>query len=153
MVDEQWKLAGEVLQSYWNINRETVKLSQQNAASLGITLQQIGVLNTLVAKPYITLTELTESLMSSKSTMSVTIESLVQAGLVDRQVSVHNRREVRLSVTEDGRSVSRKSIENANAYRAMSLVLEELEPEEIQTLLKMNQHILAKLEASQIKPK
>ena len=85
--------------------------------------------------------------------MSVTIESLVQAGLVDRQVSVHNRREVRLSVTEDGRSVSRKSIENANAYRAMSLVLDELEPEEIQTLLKMNQHILAKLEASQIEPK
>ena len=68
-------------------------------------------------------------------------------------MSVHNRREVRLSVTEDGISVSRKSIENANAYRAMSLVLEELEPEEIQTLLKMNQHILAKLEASQIKPK
>lgn len=153
MVDEQWKLAGEVLQSYWNINRATVKLSQQNAASLGITLQQMGVLNTLAAKPHITLKELTESLMSSKSTMSVTIESLVQAGLVDRQASTHNRREVRLSVTEEGRLVSRKSVENASAYRAMSLVLDELEPEEIQTLLKMNQHILAKLEASQIEPK
>lgn len=144
--DELVKLAGDVLQSYWKINKATVKLSQENAASLGITLQQMAILNTLISTPSISLKELTERLMSSKSTMSVNIDALVHSGLVEREIREENRREVKLTVTAKGKEISKKSIQNANSYKAMAKVLEKMSHKDIQELLRVNGQILNHLE-------
>jgi DNA-binding MarR family transcriptional regulator len=146
--NEQVKLAAEVLQSYWNINKATVALSRQNAVSLGITLYQMAILNTLLSSPNITLKELTEKLMASKSTISVNTDELVQSGLVERSILEANRREVKLTLTDKGRELSKKSIENANSYRAMASVLGKMSGNDIQTLLRINNEIIKYLESN-----
>lgn len=45
--DDRVKQAEDVVQSFINISRTITKLTQQNAASLGLTLAQMGILNTI----------------------------------------------------------------------------------------------------------
>ncbi|MFE5322350.1 MarR family winged helix-turn-helix transcriptional regulator [Paenibacillus sp. NPDC056579] len=141
-------LARDIMQTYWNINRASVKLSQHNAASLGITLAQMAILNTLMLSPNVTLKELTERLMSPKSTVSVNIDGLVQSGLVVRDIPEENRREVKLTLTPEGKDTARKSMENANSYRAMAAILDTMSEEDRTELLRINKEILRQLEAS-----
>jgi len=54
------KLAGEVVQSFMSVSKTLVKFTQQNASSLGLSIQQMGILNTIYAAPNITLKEITE---------------------------------------------------------------------------------------------
>ncbi len=144
-LDEQSKLAARVLDSYWNISRVTVKMEQQNAASLGLSLQQMSILNTLHATPEMKLKELTERLVSSKSTLSVNIDGLVKAGLVVREIPMHNRREVKLRLTDRGKDISKQSIVKSTSSQAILNVLNHLTAEEIDQLLRINEGVLQAL--------
>jgi len=53
--DPKVRQAGEVVQSFMAISRVLTKFTSQNAESLGLTLQQLGILNTISASPEITL--------------------------------------------------------------------------------------------------
>lgn len=144
--DGRVKKAIEVLQSFWTINKTTTKFTQQNAESLGITLQQLSIINTLYSFPGLTLKNITERLFSSKSTVSVSVDGLVHLGLVERTISEEDRREINLKLTLKGEEVSRKSRENAFSYKAMVLALEKLNEEEVETLLRLHQQLLSSLQ-------
>ena len=53
----------------------------------------------------ISLNELAEQLHLDKSPVSRTVDSLVQSGLVDREIPVANRRTTRIRLPDKGRSV------------------------------------------------
>ena len=73
------------------ISRVLTNLTSQNAESLGLTLQQMGILNTISAFPEITLKEITDKLSLPKSTVSVNVDSLVSLGLTKREITEENR--------------------------------------------------------------
>ncbi|OZB90793.1 MarR family transcriptional regulator [Paenibacillus sp. XY044] len=135
------KLAAEVVQSFTGIQKRLLEFTRSNAESLGLTVLQLAVLNTLHAAPGLTLKELTERLSSPKSTISVQVEGLVQAGLVDRVISETDRREVRLSLTADGRERSLQSAANPRSYQAMEYALKQVPASDIQNLLRIHQDI------------
>jgi len=139
------KQAGEVVQSFISINKAIIKFTQNNAASLGLTVQQMGILNWIFSNPGSTLKAVTERLDIPKSTVSVSIDGLVSLGLVERKQSTENRREVHLKVTTKGRDVSQRSIKNASSYKAMAKALENLSKEDIDSLLNMHKSLLASL--------
>lgn len=143
--EQDMERAKELLQSYWDINKRLVKLSQTNAASLGITLQQMAILNTLFLKPDVSLKELAERLSTPKSTISVNIDGLVQSGLVERQASPESRREVRLNITEKGKEHAKKSIENATSYKAMANIVNQMPEKAVQELLDLNHGMISRL--------
>jgi DNA-binding MarR family transcriptional regulator len=89
--DLKVKKAIEVLQSVRAIIKTITSFTQQNAVKLGLTLHQLSILNTLYSFPNLTLKEVTAKLHSSKSTISVSIERLVQLGLVKRKSSIEDR--------------------------------------------------------------
>ena len=75
--NHSFKQAGEVVQSFVTINKEIIKFTHQNASSLGLTVQQMGILNTIYALPNVTLKEISERLSVPKSTVSVNVDELV----------------------------------------------------------------------------
>ncbi|MED4210080.1 MarR family winged helix-turn-helix transcriptional regulator [Priestia megaterium] len=137
--------AGEVVQSFISVNKAIIKFTQSNASSLGLTVHQMGVLNWIASKPGSTLKAVTEQLDISKSTVSVSIDGLVNLGLVEREQSKENRREVNLKVTIKGRDISQKSIKNASSYKAVASALEKFSKEDIDSLLHMHKSLLSSL--------
>lgn len=140
------KQAGEVVQSFMSISRTLTKFTSQNADSLGLTLQQMGILNIISAFPEITLKDITDKLSLSKSTVSVNVDSLVNLGLVDRKINEENRREIHLTSTSEGKELSKKSSQNALSYRAMALALEKVNQEDIQVLIRIHKELLNHLQ-------
>ncbi|CRK82035.1 MarR family winged helix-turn-helix transcriptional regulator [Neobacillus massiliamazoniensis] len=144
--DENVKKAVEVLQSFLAVTKTTTKFTQQNAESLGLSLLQLGIVNHLNSTPGLTLKELTQKLQSSKSTVSINVDGLVEIGYVKRQPSSDDRREVNLFLTVEGIEVSNKSIKNAYSYRAMILALEKMEDKDVNQLLNLHNQLLSHLE-------
>lgn len=140
------KIEAEVVHSFVAINKEIIKLTNRNASSLGLTVQQMGILNTIYGIPNITLKSISERLSVPKSTVSVNVDELVNLGLIERNPSPEDRREIKLKVTTKGQETSQKSIENSTSYKAMSLALEQFEETEIQTLLHIHKNVLNSLQ-------
>ena len=136
------KQAGEVVQSFMSISRTLTRFTSQNADSLGLTLQQMGILNIVSAFPEITLKEITDKLNIPKSTVSVNIDSLVNLELIDRKITEENRKEIHLTSTSKGKEISEKSSQNALSYKAMALALEKLSQEDVQFLIRIHKELL-----------
>lgn len=140
------KQAGEVVQSFMSISRILTRFTSQNADSLGLTLQQMGILNIISAFPEITLKEITDKLSIPKSTVSVNVDSLVNLGLIDRKINEENRREIHLTSTPKGKELSKESSQNALSYRAMALALEKINQEDVQALIRVHKELLNHLQ-------
>jgi DNA-binding MarR family transcriptional regulator len=140
--DIKVKQAIEVVQSFTMISKTLAKYTQQNAESLGLTLPQLGILNTIYSSPVITLKALTEKLLMPKSTASVKVDELVNLSLVERKASEEDRREVSLTLTIAGKEISKKSIQNPASYIAMLAALEKFPIEDIQALLRIHKELL-----------
>ena len=143
--DIKVKQAIEAVQSFMMISKTLAKYTQQNAESLGVTLPQLGILNTIYSSPVITLKALTEKLVMPKSTASVKVEELVSLSLIERKPSEDDRREVCLSLTPAGKEISKKSIKTPASYLAMIAALEKLPIEDIHALLRIHKELLTLL--------
>ncbi|MED3025794.1 MULTISPECIES: MarR family winged helix-turn-helix transcriptional regulator [Bacillus cereus group] len=144
--NQSFKQAGEVVQSFVTINKEIIKFTHQNASSLGLTVQQMGILNTIYALPNVTLKEISERLSVPKSTLSVNVDELVNLQFIERKQSDEDRREIKLKVTNQGQEASKKSIENSISYKAMELALQQLQEDDVQTLLRIQKDLLISLQ-------
>ncbi|WEG12618.1 MarR family transcriptional regulator [Pullulanibacillus sp. KACC 23026] len=143
--DPKVRQVQEVYQSFWAINKTTAKFTKKNAENFGLTLQQLSILNTLFTFPELTQQELVERLISSKSTISVGVDKLVNMGLVERKFSEDDRREVKLKLTAKGEEVSKKSSKNSISYKAMLSALENMADEDIKSLLRIQKELLNNL--------
>lgn len=141
----KFKQAGEVVQSFMSISRTLTRFTSQNADSLGLTLQQMGILNIISAFPEITPKEITDKLNIPKSTVSVNVDTLVSLELVDRKITEENRKEVHLTSTPKGKELSKKSSQNALSYRAMASALEKLNQDDVQALIRIHTELLEHL--------
>lgn len=144
--DPKVKQAGEIVQSFMKISRVLTKLTSRNAESLGLTLQQMGILNLISANPEITLKGITDKLQLPKSTVSINVDNLVNLEIINRKVIEENRREIHLTSTEKGKELSKKSCQNALSYKAMILALEKIPKEDIQVLIKIHNKLLSYLQ-------
>ena len=133
--------ATEVVQSFMMISKALAKYTQQNAANLGLTLQQIGILNTVYATPLISFEQITEQLLISESVATISIEELIKLGLVEQKSSQEDISENNFSITDKGKEISKKSIQNPSSYLAMASALEKLSAKDIDTLLRIHKEI------------
>ncbi|OAA91617.1 MarR family winged helix-turn-helix transcriptional regulator [Clostridium ljungdahlii] len=139
--DLKAKKAIEVVQSFMSISKTLAKFTQQNAESLGLTLQQLGILNTIYSSPLITFKEITENLLISKNTASVSLDELVNLGLVELKPSEDDRQKINLILTGQGKEISKKSIQTPASYNAMISALEKISAEDVDTLLRIHKEL------------
>lgn len=143
--DEKMEQAAEVVLSFTRISQALMRFTQQNAAGLGLTVAQMGILNTISMNPGITLKEVTQKLLLPKSSVSVAVEDLVHAGLVERRSSAGDRREINLSTTEQGKELFRKSCARPLSYIAMARALEAVPEGDIRSILRIHGELLSLL--------
>jgi DNA-binding MarR family transcriptional regulator len=81
---------------------------------LGISLAQLWVLQILAEKPAESLNVLAVATATHQSSVSVVVRRLVQRGLVTRTTGHHDKRRVRIELTEAGRSLLRHAPPTVN---------------------------------------
>jgi len=98
LVIKQADEIGDVIRS---IKRTLRSKSEKVAKKYGFTPPQLGVIFHLYETPSITLNELSDHMMLTKSTVSGIVDRLYNQGVIIREIPKDNRRTVRLSISED----------------------------------------------------
>jgi DNA-binding MarR family transcriptional regulator len=139
----------EVYHSLFAVARQLRKLAHQSAADLGLTVHQIGILNSLLQHPGQSQKELTERLVFAKSRVSLHIDALAEKELVTRVPSEADRRETKLNLTTAGEALCKQYNEDAYSYKMLGAALDHFSGEEVQSLILMHTQLLAQLTRSQ----
>lgn len=93
------------------------------------------VLSRLAVCDGITQLELVRATHLRPPTVSVILQKMEAEGLVERKSDEHDRRAVRVTLTESGRQLDRKNIETIHAIDAVALA--DLRVDEIEVLMKL----------------
>src|SRR5512147_136310 len=112
---------------------------QSSDCCSGVTLAQCHTLMEIESKKKETVTELAKTLGLDKSTISRTIDGLVNIGLVDRTIPAENRRISTLQLTDSGKKIC-KSI-NCNSDKYYNQVLSILTDEEKEEFMRLFEKI------------
>lgn len=91
-------------------------LEKSDASCCGVTITQCHAVVEIGRKGKISLVDLAGLLGLDKSTMSRTINNLVESDLVLRDLDTENRRYVIIQLTENGRNVFKNIEESMNGY-------------------------------------
>jgi len=88
-------------------------IQNQSGCCCGVTITQCHVLMELDRSDNITLNELSSRLSLDKSTVSRTVETLVNNGLIDRTIPKSNRRTTLITLSKNGKKTC-KTINSGN---------------------------------------
>lgn len=99
-------------------------LEKSDSSCCGVTIAQCHAIVEIGRIKKISLIELADLLGLDKSTMSRTINNLVEAGLVKRDIDTENRRYISIQLTDQGIEVF-ESIENS-MYRYYSDIFKSI---------------------------
>jgi DNA-binding MarR family transcriptional regulator len=111
----------------------------------GVTLAQCHVLLEIEARASLSLSELAQALSLDKSTLSRTVDGMVNIGLVERSPHPKDRRSTQLSLTSQGQSTSIRI--NADNDRLFNKVLERIESDGRQAVLEGLHELVGAMEA------
>ncbi len=103
-------------------------------AELGLTNLQMGVLGALLHHDGCTMSQLAEDQMVVPSGATRIIDSLVRAGLVERQAEPQDRRVVRLRITPRGREIVAKI--HREAFEVLGTILARMDEPDQEALLR-----------------
>lgn len=143
---EQMK-AVRLLRSFWEVNKNMMRLIQQTAVENGLTVPQYTVLVVVTQHIEIVQKNVGELTFLPKSTLSQAVEGLVQLELIERKQVEGNRREMLLSVTEKGLDFL-KSIhkQKGGIHQVFHFAIEEMTDNQYEELLNVHAKIVIKLE-------
>ena len=99
---EPYKRLRELIRQF---ERKTGALNDSQMACCNITMAQCHTLVEIGRAGHISLIELSEALGLENSTISRTVNHLVNAEMVNRETDPKNRRYITISLTEDGRQI------------------------------------------------
>ena len=115
----------------------------------GVTLAQCHTLLEIENKGKISVTDLAKNLSLDKSTISRTVDGLVNMGFVERTIPENNRRMATISLTQQGKKTGKDINCNSDKYIQDTLaVLDEKEKEELLRLLSKITLSMSKLRSS-----
>lgn len=106
-----------------------------------LTLSQFGVLEALYHKGDMTVGQVQRKILSTTGTMPVIVKNLEKRGLITRTISPEDRRQVILSITEEGRQLIEQAFpENKEMIVDYFSVLTIEEQEQLFKLLQKTIH-------------
>lgn len=109
------------LRSMLRLFERELYFQNNTACCNGVSLAQCHTLLELENKSKTSITELSDALNLDKSTVSRTIDGLVNIGLVKRKTSTINRRKATVNLTNEGKQVCSNINYNNNTYLEKAL--------------------------------
>jgi len=100
----------------WLLTKNVMALEKQKMACCGLTISQSHAIIEIGQVGERSLVDLAGALSLDKSTISRTVNSLVEAGYVERTTDLANRRYVTLSLTDSGKVLHASINEIFNSY-------------------------------------
>lgn len=139
----------ELLKTYWSIQRISAGYADQNAASLGLTIQQLAMINVIYSTPGISVADLTKRLIITGSSVT-NVDGLISLGLVVKlnKTIPNDSMDLTLKLSKKGEDLSKRSTANAFMYKAMMKVFENLTENEIEELIRLNKKVETLLKKS-----
>ena len=131
-----------MMQSFWNVQRHLVRAAHQTAQENGLSLPQFHSLMTIAPRSPITQKELAVHTHLPKSTLSQSIEGLVQSEWVIRETNPNNRREVVLRLSDHGRQfVETIKQQEAGMQQRLEHILDQIDPAVFEQMLQTHAQI------------
>ena len=127
------------IRSFRKVLRRFDRLNEllNSSCCSGVTMAQCHVLLEIEENSEITTNQLAHNLKLDKSTLSRTIDKLVNAGLVDRKINSDDRRYTFLFLTEEGQSKCNEINDtNDNTYNQIFNTMSKGNPDDIITHFK-----------------
>ena len=106
----------ELRESVRTIMKKLGILQKNEAVCCGVTMGQCYCLIEIGRAGKMSLNELAENLNLDKSTLSRTVDNLVQAGFVERMVNPESRRMLDIQLTPEGKTIYQGLDEKMNTY-------------------------------------
>jgi DNA-binding MarR family transcriptional regulator len=95
----------QLLRSFSRVNKTMMQFVQKTAAANGLSVPQYTILVTIAPVKKMSQKEMGEKTLLPKSTLSQAVDGLVQAGHLERQQVEENRREMLLSLSNQGETM------------------------------------------------
>lgn len=142
MTETNTNRAREMMQSFWRVQRVLIRLMHQTAQQNDLTLPQLHGLMMLNEQGAITQKELVQRTRMPKSTLSQSLDGLVEKGLIRRDINPDNRREVVLTIDQSGKRLIEEieQQEEGTEYQ-LNQILSRLDEDTYQHMLTAHQHI------------
>ncbi|MFY0758847.1 MarR family transcriptional regulator [Metabacillus dongyingensis] len=149
MENENQKLtrSTELLRSFWNIQKNLMRLLQKSAVENGLSVPQYSIMMTIIHHKHMTQKSVGEKTFLPKSTLSQAVDGLVREGLLNRQQVEGNRREIQLSLSEKGVTLIKTiHLQEGGIHQVFQAAIESLTERQYEELLGSHNQITAFLE-------
>ncbi|HEX2936403.1 MAG TPA: MarR family transcriptional regulator [Bacteroidales bacterium] len=135
MQESSFQIIRKIREIFRRLEREIFVQNNESCCS-GVTLAQCHTLLEIDSRNKESVTELSKALGLDKSTISRTIDGLVNSGLVDRSIPSENRRMATLQLTDAGKQVCNSiNCRNDQYFSEILSVLSDTEKDELVRLL------------------
>lgn len=114
------------------ISRGLIEIEKDGVSCCGLPMLQSHILIELGENPNISLNKLATNLSSEKGSVSRSVQSLVEKGLVNRVTEAADRRAVLLSLSDKGQENVDKISEEMGSYTTQ--ILSQFQTDEIDSL-------------------
>lgn len=126
----------QLLRSFWRVQKNIVRFVQKTAVENGLSVPQYTVLMTIILHKEMTQKMVGEQTFLPKSTLSYAVDGLVQEGFLNRQQVKGNRREMQLSITNEGEAFLKKiHLQDGGVHQLFQAAMEQLTDKQYEELL------------------
>lgn len=115
------------------LQSESRRLAKEQCARHGITATQLNALKLLQSVGDLSLSELSQKMSATNSSITGIVDRMVAAGLVAREQSVEDRRIWKIRLTPEGRAMARKV--DVAPWEILQTALMALPPAELEQLI------------------
>lgn len=135
----------ELLRSFWNLHKNFIHSMQQTAHSHELSMPQYTILMTMMHHKEMTQKTVREITHLPKSTLSHSIDGLIEKNILNRTPVEDNRREMLLSINEKGEKMVKNIQTQQNGvhqifYQAVNSLSDEQRQEMIKTLTQITSY-------------
>ncbi|MDM5223295.1 MarR family winged helix-turn-helix transcriptional regulator [Peribacillus sp. NJ11] len=146
--EKQLMRSVQLLRSFWNVQKNIMRFVQKTTAENGLTVPQYSILMAITLQTEMTQKTVGEKTFLPKSTLSQAVDGLVRAGMLHRELVEGNRREIQLSITEQGKNLLQTiHFHEGSIHQIFQSAIELLSEEQFEELLETHLQITNFLEA------
>ena len=137
----------QLLRSFSNVQKNMMRFVQKSAVENGLSVPQYTILMTIIIHKEMTQKNVGEKTFLPKSTLSQAVDGLVREGLLNRQQVEGNRREILLSLSENGLArIKEIHMQENGIHQIFQSVAESLSDRQFEELIGTHEQITAHLE-------